>query len=52
MQLDVLTIGDISGISAKLLRDLGDRSGLGAGECAAVTSHSHHEELGIKLLRR
>ena len=45
VQLDVLAVGDVGGVTGELHADLGDSAQLGEVQGAAVDAHPHHEVL-------
>jgi hypothetical protein len=51
VQLDVLPVGDVGGVTGVGLRDVGDRAQLLGAEQAAVAAHAQHEVLVVELLR-
>jgi hypothetical protein len=51
VELDVLTIGEVGGVTTELLRDPRDDAQLLGGELAAVDAHAEHEEGILQLVR-
>ena len=51
MQLDVLPVGDVGGVTGVAGRDVGDDPQLLGGELAAVDADAQHEVLVVELMR-